>query len=182
MINHLFSDVCRGYRKRIVAWNGSIGVNGITSITFEILFSIWIIVILFSFIYFSLTNNICKNWIFYKICLSVLLSIIHHWRRESFYHLVAIYFHWFWQVLIYTKQIFLCIIPVHYYNYHGNCWDASMFPVPRFASEYGYQSYPSYITLSQASGPSQLEWNSSLMFNRQHHQNGMYWIFNFIIT
>ena len=81
---------------------------------------------------------------------------------------------------LYLTYMFLFFIPVHYYNYNGNCWNAPMFPVPRFASEYGYQSYPSYITLSQASSPNQLVWNSSLMFSRQHHQNGMYWIFAFI--
>ena len=61
---------------------------------------------------------------------------------------------------------------VHHYNYTANCWNPDLFPKPRFASEYGYQSYPSLESLKKVSLLSDLEWNSTLMFYRQHHQDG----------
>ncbi|XP_051901716.1 beta-mannosidase isoform X2 [Pristis pectinata] len=38
---------------------------------------------------------------------------------------------------------------VHYYNYYKDCWDWTHFPKPRFASEYGFQSWPSFSTLER---------------------------------
>jgi len=35
---------------------------------------------------------------------------------------------------------------LHYYNYAADCTDVASFPSPRFASEYGYQSFPSFET------------------------------------
>lgn len=35
---------------------------------------------------------------------------------------------------------------LHYYNYAADCTDVANFPSPRFASEYGYQSFPSFET------------------------------------
>ena len=61
---------------------------------------------------------------------------------------------------------------VHYYNYVANCWDTDLLPKPRFASEYGYQSYPSIESLKDVSLPSDLAWNSTVMQYRQHHQDG----------
>ena len=61
---------------------------------------------------------------------------------------------------------------VHHYDYFSNCWKPEVFPKPRFASEYGYQSYPSVESLRKVSLLSDLKWNSTLMFYRQHHQNG----------
>uniref|UniRef100_A0A7M5UUN3 Beta-mannosidase n=1 Tax=Clytia hemisphaerica TaxID=252671 RepID=A0A7M5UUN3_9CNID len=63
---------------------------------------------------------------------------------------------------------------VHFYDYKKDCWDPDTFPKPRFASEYGYQSYPSFQLLEEVSWKmkDQLYWNSSLMFHRQHHANG----------
>ena len=61
---------------------------------------------------------------------------------------------------------------VHHYDYVSNCWKPEVFPKPRFASEYGYQSYPSVESLRKISLLSDLKWNSTLMFYRQHHQNG----------
>ncbi|XP_057313763.1 beta-mannosidase-like [Hydractinia symbiolongicarpus] len=69
---------------------------------------------------------------------------------------------------------------VHFYDYGNDCWNSSMFPNPRFASEYGYQSYPSFITMSQVATTDDLKWNSSLMFHRQHHANGNEEMENFI--
>ena len=61
---------------------------------------------------------------------------------------------------------------VHVYNYTANCWDPEVFPKPRFASEYGYQSYPSVESFEKVSVLSDRVWNSTLMFYRQHHQDG----------
>ena len=69
---------------------------------------------------------------------------------------------------------------VHYYNYTANCWDTTVFPKPRFASEYGYQSYPSYETLEKISLEDDLTWDSILMIYRQHHQDGNQQIENMI--
>ena len=69
---------------------------------------------------------------------------------------------------------------VHYYNYTANCWDVDVFPKARFASEYGYQSYPSFEAIQNISIPEDLKWNSTLMFYRQHHQSGNQQIENMI--
>ncbi len=61
---------------------------------------------------------------------------------------------------------------VHVYDYVNNCWDVDIFPKPRFASEYGYQSYPSLQSLANVTNREDLKWNSSLMFYRQHHADG----------
>ncbi|KAJ3613145.1 hypothetical protein NHX12_019397 [Muraenolepis orangiensis] len=37
----------------------------------------------------------------------------------------------------------------HYYNYTHDCWDWTQFPRTRFASEYGFQSWPSFSTLQK---------------------------------
>ncbi|EDV27731.1 uncharacterized protein TRIADDRAFT_21862 [Trichoplax adhaerens] len=61
---------------------------------------------------------------------------------------------------------------VHYYNYSSDIWKTSSYPTPRFASEYGFQSYPSFEALSQVSEPSDWKFNSSFMEHRQHHPQG----------
>lgn len=74
---------------------------------------------------------------------------------------------------------------VHYYNYDGDCWDVSLFPRPRFArfyfyflppligcSEFGFESFPSFITLSNVSIASDWSYSSSFMLHRQHHPSG----------
>jgi hypothetical protein len=40
---------------------------------------------------------------------------------------------------------------VHYYNYQADCWDVTKYPGSRFTSEYGVQSFPSFITLESVS-------------------------------
>lgn len=37
----------------------------------------------------------------------------------------------------------------HYYNYVTDCWDWKSYPRSRFASEYGFQSWPSFSTVAQ---------------------------------
>ena len=61
-----------------------------------------------------------------------------------------------------------------HYDYNHLCTDASLFPLGRFTSEYGWQSYPSLETLRQVSSGVQGDWhwNSTLMMERQHHPHG----------
>ncbi|XP_064391180.1 beta-mannosidase-like isoform X2 [Halichondria panicea] len=60
----------------------------------------------------------------------------------------------------------------HRYNYDDFCTDDTKFPTPRFASEFGFQSYPSFASLAKIS--TKVDWSndSPLMNHRQHHPNG----------
>lgn len=40
---------------------------------------------------------------------------------------------------------------LHRYDYKSYCTDVTKFPRPRFASEFGFQAYPSFYSLSQVS-------------------------------
>lgn len=47
----------------------------------------------------------------------------------------------------------------HFYSYLLDCWDWRTFPRTRFASEYGFQSWPSFSTLQPVGDePSTLIW------------------------
>ncbi|KAK8396338.1 hypothetical protein O3P69_005403 [Scylla paramamosain] len=61
---------------------------------------------------------------------------------------------------------------VHYYNYISNAWVGDQTPIPRFSSEYGFQSWPSFITMRDVT--IEEDWNreSPLMYHRQHHPLG----------
>ncbi|CAG9813016.1 unnamed protein product [Phaedon cochleariae] len=62
---------------------------------------------------------------------------------------------------------------VHYYNYVLDPWDSNVYPVTRFASEYGYQSFPSVGSLLKATNTTDdLNINSKFMDHRQHHPGG----------
>eukprot|EP01094_Clydonella_sp_ATCC50884_P019732 TRINITY_DN3927_c0_g1_i1.p1 TRINITY_DN3927_c0_g1~~TRINITY_DN3927_c0_g1_i1.p1 ORF type:complete len:944 (+),score=224.15 TRINITY_DN3927_c0_g1_i1:90-2921(+) len=61
---------------------------------------------------------------------------------------------------------------VHYYNYEAMCTDVSTFPDPRFASEYGFQSFPSFATIATVSEQGDWAPHSPLMEHRQHHPEG----------
>lgn len=61
---------------------------------------------------------------------------------------------------------------VHYYNYVDDCWDLSKFPNPRFASEYGFQSWPSLETLKGVSIKEDWDLGSNFSYHRQHHMDG----------
>ncbi|XP_059520315.1 beta-mannosidase isoform X1 [Myotis daubentonii] len=61
---------------------------------------------------------------------------------------------------------------VHFYDYARDCWDWNIFPKARFASEYGYQSWPSFSTLEKVSSKVDWSYNSSFSSHRQHHENG----------
>ncbi|XP_048452347.1 beta-mannosidase isoform X2 [Rhincodon typus] len=61
---------------------------------------------------------------------------------------------------------------VHYYSYTADCWDWTHFPKTRFASEYGFQSWPSFSTLERVSSPEDWYYNSSFTNHRQHQVAG----------
>ncbi|XP_043916993.1 beta-mannosidase [Protopterus annectens] len=60
----------------------------------------------------------------------------------------------------------------HYYNYTKDCWNWTEFPKTRFASEYGFQSWPSFNTLQKISIPEDWSYYSALSEHRQHHLKG----------
>ena len=67
---------------------------------------------------------------------------------------------------------------VHYYNYDDLCTNTSIYPSPRFASEYGFQSYPTLSILSNVSLPEDWAVFSPWMMHRQHHPRGNYQLDN----
>ncbi|XP_026879426.2 beta-mannosidase [Electrophorus electricus] len=61
---------------------------------------------------------------------------------------------------------------VHFYSYLTDCWDWRSFPRTRFASEYGFQSWPSMSTLSKVSTAADWDFRSEFSNHRQHHEFG----------
>ncbi|KAL0277661.1 UNVERIFIED_CONTAM: hypothetical protein PYX00_004879 [Menopon gallinae] len=69
---------------------------------------------------------------------------------------------------------------VHYYNYNDDPWNASKVTNTRFASEYGFQSLPSYLALERVSKAEDRILGSRFMKRRQHHRRGYEEMFNLI--
>lgn len=68
---------------------------------------------------------------------------------------------------------------VHFYDISKDSWDPDIYPRPRFASEYGFQSLPSLKAWKQV-----LKGNDKiydLIKHRQHHPNGMMPITNMVL-
>ncbi|XP_064086358.1 beta-mannosidase-like isoform X2 [Macrobrachium nipponense] len=61
---------------------------------------------------------------------------------------------------------------VHYYNYLSDAWDWKIYPPTRFASEYGFQSWPSFRTMRNVTTEEDWSRTSSLSYHRQHHPGG----------
>ncbi|XP_076269024.1 beta-mannosidase-like [Rhynchophorus ferrugineus] len=62
---------------------------------------------------------------------------------------------------------------VHYYNYLTDAWSTTTYPVPRFCSEYGYQSFPFQSSwLTTTNNITELYINGKFMSYRQHHPLG----------
>lgn len=63
---------------------------------------------------------------------------------------------------------------LHYYSYITDCWDISSYPSPRFASEFGFQSFPSFLSMANVSSQADGDWayDSAFSNHRQHHPNG----------
>ncbi|XP_035024584.2 beta-mannosidase [Hippoglossus stenolepis] len=60
----------------------------------------------------------------------------------------------------------------HFYSYLLDCWDWRTFPRTRFASEYGFQSWPSFSTLQPVSVEEDWSYDSDFTSHRQHHGDG----------
>ncbi|XP_044756107.1 beta-mannosidase [Coccinella septempunctata] len=62
----------------------------------------------------------------------------------------------------------------HTYIYELDGFDPNIFPIPRFSSEYGYQSYPSYSSLKTITNneSNNLVIGSKFLKGRQHHPLG----------
>ncbi|XP_063039646.1 beta-mannosidase [Engraulis encrasicolus] len=60
----------------------------------------------------------------------------------------------------------------HFYSYLADCWDWRQFPRTRFASEYGFQSWPSFSTLKKVSKADDWNYLSAFSEHRQHHELG----------
>jgi beta-mannosidase len=67
---------------------------------------------------------------------------------------------------------------IHRYDYTDPCTDVSKFPNPRFASEFGLQSYPSVTSWLEVSDPSMWGNNSTFMNWRQHLPDGNELMYN----
>ena len=61
---------------------------------------------------------------------------------------------------------------VHFYDYNCDCLNVSNLPVPRFASEFGFQSYPSLRTLRAAFRKRNVTLFDPNTEHRQHLVNG----------
>jgi beta-mannosidase len=62
---------------------------------------------------------------------------------------------------------------VHFYDYSSDSWSPSTFPIPRFASEYGYQSMPSIESwLTATDSLDDLRPDSAFLMYRQRHPDG----------
>ncbi|KAL4641879.1 beta-mannosidase [Arapaima gigas] len=61
---------------------------------------------------------------------------------------------------------------VHFYSYLDDCWDWTGFPRTRLASEYGFQSWPSFSTLQKVSVAKDWSYSSKFSEHRQHHSDG----------
>uniref|UniRef100_A0A8C5IH62 Beta-mannosidase n=2 Tax=Junco hyemalis TaxID=40217 RepID=A0A8C5IH62_JUNHY len=60
----------------------------------------------------------------------------------------------------------------HFYDYSHDCWNWTMYPKTRFASEYGFQSWPSFSTIEKVSSPEDWSYTSNFSLHRQHHEGG----------
>ncbi|NWH32714.1 MANBA mannosidase, partial [Chloropsis hardwickii] len=60
----------------------------------------------------------------------------------------------------------------HFYDYNSDCWNWTVYPKTRFASEYGFQSWPSFSTIEKVSSPEDWSYTSNFSLHRQHHEGG----------
>lgn len=69
---------------------------------------------------------------------------------------------------------------VHYYNYIFDGWTDYAYPDTRFASEYGFQSMPSFQSISKVSLPGDRNLQSNFTKKRQHLPLGNTYMMNLI--
>jgi hypothetical protein len=65
---------------------------------------------------------------------------------------------------------------MHIYMYASDAWDADAFPRPRFASEFGWQSYSSFPSMAALVSPQFWFYWSDVMANRDHHPSQPQWL------
>lgn len=75
-------------------------------------------------------------------------------------------------IIFFLKEEQTDSFSVHYYNYVSDGWNSFTFPDTRFASEYGFQAMPSFLSIKAVSQSSDWGINSSFTKLRQHHPNG----------
>lgn len=61
---------------------------------------------------------------------------------------------------------------VHCYLYDSDNWDFTSYKRPRFMSEFGLQSWPSALTMSEVFPTSEWSYDSDMSINRNHHPDG----------
>lgn len=61
---------------------------------------------------------------------------------------------------------------IHHYDYIRDLWKDSDIPIPRFSSEYGIQSWPSFASLKSVYNKSEMSYWSKFTIHRQHHIGG----------
>lgn len=61
---------------------------------------------------------------------------------------------------------------IHHYDYVQDLWKDSSIPIPRFCSEYGIQSWPSFTSMERVYNKSDLHYWSKFTDHRQHHLGG----------
>ena len=71
--------------------------------------------------------------------------------------------------ILYNVHLF---VSVHDYRYLDPFFEDSVYRIPRLASEYGLQSYPSHETLEKVYLDSDMDFWSDLNEHRQHHPGG----------
>jgi len=59
---------------------------------------------------------------------------------------------------------------MHFYSYKSDCLDPSQYPPLRAASEFGWQSYPSFISLAELMGPESFDFWSPAVQRRDTHE------------
>ncbi|KAH7951193.1 hypothetical protein HPB52_006250 [Rhipicephalus sanguineus] len=59
---------------------------------------------------------------------------------------------------------------MHYYSYLSNAWEPSTFPISRFVSEHGLQSYPSRDTLLPVMPSSMIKYPFPILMRHRQHQ------------
>lgn len=69
------------------------------------------------------------------------------------------------------EYLSICPLAVHFYDYMKDAWDPEIYPRPRFASEYGFQSLPGSVAWQRVLHEG--DNLSELISHRQHHPLAM---------
>lgn len=70
------------------------------------------------------------------------------------------------------SKMYLLIFSVHFYDVLKDAWDSAIYPRPRFASEYGFQSLPQLSSWLHSMNTTTDDL-TELIAHRQHHPLGM---------